>query len=108
MEPLPPPRQSIGAIAHRQAKLIHPPPLDPPWKWAEQHLVLPKSNAEAGKYRSERTPWVREITEAITDPRYEEVIAVQGSQTGKTEGVLIAAACRQMHWRHKPCVLYTP
>ena len=70
--------------------------------------MLPKENAEPGRYRSAPTPWVREITDAVIDPRYPEVVAVQGSQTGKTLGVLIAAACRQMHYRHKPCLLYEP
>ena len=51
---------------------------------------------------------MRDITEAVTDPRYPEVIAVQGSQTGKTLGVLIASALRQMHYRHKPCLLFEP
>jgi len=101
-------RQALADISQRIAALITPPPLDPPWKWAETHLTLPKENAEPGRYRSNPTPWVREITDSITDPKYPEVVAVQGSQTGKTLGVLIAAACRQMHYRHKPCLLYEP
>jgi phage terminase large subunit GpA-like protein len=92
----------------RLANLIKPTPIEPPWKWAEMHRKLPGENAEPGVMRASRTPWVKDITEAVVDPAYPEVISVQGSQTGKTDGVLLNSIGRHLHWRHKPVLLYEP
>lgn len=88
--------------------MAEPPPLIAPWQWAEQKRFLPLSSAEPGRMMSKRAPWTRAITEAIIDPRYKEVIAVQGSQTSKTDGVLLNTLGWQMDYRRKPALFYAP
>ncbi|MEQ8692932.1 MAG: phage terminase large subunit family protein, partial [Pseudomonadales bacterium] len=66
--------------------LIRPPPKRTPWEWAESKRRLPKEAAEPGPYRSDRTPWVRGISKAITTPGLHSVVAVMGAQLGKTDG----------------------
>jgi len=58
--------------------------------------------------RANRAPWTIHITEAVINPKYKEVISVQGSQTSKTDGVLLNTIGWQMHYRHKPAIYYAP
>lgn len=50
--------------------------------------VLPRGNAEPGRWRSSRTPYLRALHEAVVDTRYRRVIGVMGTQMGKTEFLL--------------------
>lgn len=55
-------------------------------KWADQFRFLDSSiSAEAGPWRTERTPYLREPMQAFTDPHVEEISMVAPSQVGKTE-----------------------
>ncbi len=70
-----------------------PMPDIPMTQWADSKLVLSQEDsAEHGKYRSSRTPYVREIMNAISDAETEEVIWVASAQVGKTQVVKNAAA----------------
>ncbi|MEP7247978.1 MAG: terminase gpA endonuclease subunit [Gammaproteobacteria bacterium] len=50
--------------------------------------ILPPGSAEPGRWRSSRTPYLIDIMRAAVDPRYRRVVAVMGSQMGKTELLL--------------------
>lgn len=55
-------------------------------EWADRRRVLPRStSAEAGPWRTERTPYLREPMRAFTDPAVRTVAMVAASQVGKTE-----------------------
>ncbi|MEI7636159.1 MAG: phage terminase large subunit family protein [Syntrophus sp. (in: bacteria)] len=56
-------------------------------EWADTHRMLPKkSSAEPGKYRSSRTPYVREIMDALSpSSRVSEIVVMKGTQLGFTE-----------------------
>jgi phage terminase large subunit GpA-like protein len=56
-------------------------------EWADRYRMLPKkSSAEPGKYRSSRTPYVREIMDALSpSSRVQEVVVMKGTQLGFTE-----------------------
>jgi len=55
-------------------------------EWADKHRRLsPESAAEAGPWRTERTPYLREPMDAFTDPRVQRVVMVASSQVGKSE-----------------------
>ena len=55
-------------------------------EWADRFRRLsPESSAEAGPWRTSRTPYLREPMEAFTDPRVRKIVIVAGSQIGKTE-----------------------
>ena len=56
-------------------------------QWADQHRVLSgKSASEPGPWRTDRTPYLREIMDALsTDSEVEEVVLWSGTQLGKSE-----------------------
>jgi phage terminase large subunit GpA-like protein len=56
-------------------------------EWADAYRMLPKkSSAEPGKYRSSRTPYVREIMDALSpSSRIQEICVMKGTQLGFTE-----------------------
>jgi len=55
-----------------------------PAEWAEKYRILVKA-AEPGPYRLERTPYLREIHEALGDVDFDEVVVVKPAQTGGSE-----------------------
>jgi phage terminase large subunit GpA-like protein len=55
-------------------------------QWADTHRVLPATSAEPGPWRTDRTPYLREIMDALsTGSRYERVVLQKGAQLGATE-----------------------
>lgn len=55
-------------------------------EWADKHRRLsPENSAEAGPWRTSRTPYLREPMEAFTDPKVQRIVMVAASQVGKTE-----------------------
>lgn len=55
-------------------------------EWAEKKRRLSsESSAEIGPYRVSRTPYLREIMDAFTDPKIRRLILVSSSQVGKSE-----------------------
>jgi len=56
-------------------------------QWADAYRMLPKkSAAEPGKYRSSRTPYVREIMDCLSPAsRVQEIVVMKGTQLGFTE-----------------------
>lgn len=57
--------------------------------WADRYRVLhPLTSAEAGPWRTSRTPYLREIMDAASDPRVEKITICASTQVGKTECLL--------------------
>ena len=55
-------------------------------EWADRYRRLsPESSAEAGPWRTSRTPYLKEPMDAFTDDRVRRIVIVAGSQIGKTE-----------------------
>lgn len=56
-------------------------------EWADRHRVLStKSSPEPGLWRTDRTPYLREIMDSLTaKTRWERVVFMKGSQVGATE-----------------------
>lgn len=58
-------------------------------EWAEKYRRLsPESSAEAGPWRTSRTPYLKEPMEAFNDPRISNIVMVAASQVGKSEFLL--------------------
>ena len=55
--------------------------------WADEHRVLSEvASAEPGRWRTERTPYLREIMDALSPSSpAERVVVMSGAQIGKTE-----------------------
>ncbi|VUX47797.1 putative Bacteriophage tail assembly protein [Candidatus Defluviicoccus seviourii] len=54
-------------------------------QWADRNRVLPVIAAERGKWRTERTPYLREPMDLVTDPSVSRITLCWGAQLGKTE-----------------------
>lgn len=65
--------------------ILEPPPLRTADQWADEHRILPEGSPEPGPWRSSRVPYTRAICQAVSDHQFDTVVAVMGSQMGKTE-----------------------
>lgn len=73
--------QAVSAFAPPESLTVN--------EWADQQRRLsPESSAEAGPWRTSRTPYLEEPMRAFTDPKVRKVVIVAGSQIGKTEAEL--------------------
>lgn len=87
---------------------LAPPPTLTVSQWADQFRRLaPESSAEPGQWRTDRVPYLREIMDAISDPRIERITVMASSQSAKTE-VLLNAAGYFMHQDPAPILLVEP
>jgi phage terminase large subunit GpA-like protein len=74
-----------------------PPPAVDIVEWAAGHYIVPRG-ANAGPWRSRKTPFAAEILRASVEPGYpREVVVMAGAQVGKTEDLLISWAYRVVH-----------
>lgn len=54
--------------------------------WADRYRVLSRENAaESGRWKTARTPYLKEIMDSFTDDAVERIYVVASSQVGKTE-----------------------
>jgi len=61
--------------------------------WADSHRVLHAlTSAEAGQWSTDRTPYLRGIMNAFSDPVVEQITIASSTQVGKTETILNAIA----------------
>ena len=55
-------------------------------QWADRNRRLTsESSAEVGKWRTSRTPYMKEVMDCFTDPKVEHIVVVAPSQVGKSE-----------------------
>jgi len=55
-------------------------------EWADRHRTLiSAASAEPGRWSTSRTPYLREVMRAFTDPVVRVIVLMCGSQLGKTE-----------------------
>ena len=55
-------------------------------QWADEHRILPEVIGEAGRWRTSRTPYLREIMDSLSpQSRLERVVFMKGAQIGGTE-----------------------
>ena len=57
-------------------------------EWAEKNRLLSREGAaEPGLWRTTRTPYLREVMDAFTDPKVRHIVMVAASQVGKSEAI---------------------
>jgi phage terminase large subunit GpA-like protein len=67
------------------AEAVTPPPEQLPSQWAEANRFLPpEGNAEPGRFRFDRTPYMRGVVDAIAEVGVQELVVIAGTQVGKT------------------------
>lgn len=77
------------SLFHTIAKVLSPPPIITVSEWADMYRKLsPESSAEPGQWSTDRTPYLREIMDALNKPECEEIVVMSSSQVGKTELIL--------------------
>lgn len=58
-------------------------------EWADRYRMLPSTSAEPGRWRTSRTPYLRDVMDALsTGARWERVALMKGAQLGGTEAGL--------------------
>src|SRR5574339_461189 len=69
---------------------LRPPPQMSVSEWSDHHRILSsRSSAEPNNWRTSRTPYLKEIMDALTpQSRYERVVFAKGAQIGGTEAGL--------------------
>jgi phage terminase large subunit GpA-like protein len=78
-------------------------------EWVEENVRLTKqSSSEAGPLRISRTPYTKEILEAIGNYYIEWVVMCWGRQLGKTEGVQIPFLCYAIAEDPGPTTFFLP
>lgn len=86
-------------------RLRKPVPLS---QWADAHRVIGDgAGPEPGRWRTERTPYMRAIMDAVTDPAVHEVVMCTGVQLGKTE-LLLNTICYYIAHEPSPILLVEP
>jgi len=80
-----------GAMVYRKAFLdgLRPDADLTVSQWADQYRMLSsKASAEAGPWRTERTPYLREIMDSMSaNSTVQKVVFMAGAQLGKTESI---------------------
>ena len=66
---------------------IRPEPPIPVSDWADRHRILPPTSAEPGRWRTDRTPYLRAVMDALsTSSPYERVVLMKGAQAAHADG----------------------
>ncbi len=79
----------LNACIRKCVEKFRPPENISVSQWADRYRRLsPENSAEAGKWRTERTPYLKEIMDAFKDPKAHRIVVVSSSQVGKTEAEL--------------------
>lgn len=76
--------------------------------WADAHRIIGDgAGPEPGRWRTDRTPYMRRIMDAVTNPDVREVVMCTGVQLGKTE-LLLNAICYYCQHEPSPIMLVEP
>nr|DAR89132.1 MAG TPA: terminase large subunit [Caudoviricetes sp.] len=75
-------------------------------EWADKYRVLSReSSAEAGRWETDRTPYMKAIFDCVTDSITKSITIMSSAQVGKTE-LLLNILGRYMHLDPCPILLY--
>ena len=57
-------------------------------EWSEKYGRLPSDSAEPGRYRVDRTPYMREVMNSFTEPDIKRIVVKSAAQIGKSSVLL--------------------
>lgn len=75
-------------LCRSYAEAFAPPDRSPPWQWAERHVMVDPTSPFQGNWRSEISPWVRDIMETFADNRVETLTVMCAAQSAKTQTMI--------------------
>lgn len=67
---------------------VRPPDRRAPWKWCEQHVNVDSTSPMPGRWRSDNSPWVRELMEVFADNRITDISVKCAAQSSKTQTIM--------------------
>lgn len=98
-----------AAMMCRIIEKLKPPPKLTLSQWADKYRMLnAKASAMPGPWRTDNAPWLREIMDAMSDPRIRKVVVMCCAQVGKTDGIILNAAGYNMHYAPGPMMIMEP
>lgn len=78
--------QNLNKVVRKVVRGFKPPEDLTVSEWADKYRRLsPEASAEAGPWRTSRTPYLKEPMDAFTDPKVRNIVMVSASQVGKSE-----------------------
>lgn len=81
--------KDLNACVKKSIGKFRPPERISVSEWADKYRMMsPENSAEAGRWRTARTPYVQEMMEAFRDPKVHRIVVMASSQIGKTEMML--------------------
>lgn len=84
-----PKADALGQAWTRASAALLPPPRLTVSEWADRHRVLDNTSPEPGPWRTDRTPYLREIMDSLSPSEAcERVVFVKAAQVGGTEALL--------------------
>lgn len=70
-------------------KILKPPEKITVSQWADRNRIIPSGTSnQPGKWRTDKTPYLREIMDAFSDDEVEEIVFIKPTQVGGTECIL--------------------
>lgn len=91
--------EAVDIVKEAMGYLAPPPPLTGS-EWADAYRYV-ASGPFPGKWSTDRTPYLKEPLDCITDPTVEEIVIMKPTRVGATEGVINNALGFFMHY--DPC-----
>ncbi|SHN77355.1 phage terminase large subunit family protein [Desulfitobacterium chlororespirans] len=77
-------------------------------QWADKYRMVSKEHSiEPGPWRTSRTPYMKEIMDAINHDDTQNIVVMSGSQVGKTE-LLLNIIGSHMHQEPSPVMIVEP
>ncbi|RPF48249.1 phage terminase large subunit GpA-like protein [Hydrogenoanaerobacterium saccharovorans] len=89
--------------------VLAPPPNLTISEWADKYRYLSQeSSAQPGKWNTAKTPYLREIMDAITDDETKKVVFMSAAQLGKTDGPILNSIGYYMYCDPCPIMVLQP
>jgi phage terminase large subunit GpA-like protein len=84
-------KEALSKAIHRLSDLWAPPSSKTIAEWSEAEMRLSSEYAaEPGRFRLDKTPYMRGPLNAINDLQYDEAVLMWAAQTGKTTAIMAA------------------
>jgi len=70
------------------AGAVRPPDRRKPWEWCEDYLVVDNTSPMPGRWRSDSSPWVKEVMEVFADNHVSDLSVRCSAQSSKTQTLM--------------------
>ena len=75
----------MGVVTNAAKKAFKPPDTRTPWEWAESNVRLDPTSPFQGFWKSDISPWVRELMEVFADNEVTDISVMCSAQSAKTQ-----------------------